>query len=375
MKTSIKKNYIIEGVLSIFILLLLFLMCNYPHMVTCVSLFFWLILAIVVILNIGIPRNKNFINNISCRYIIISLLSYFLVTFFLGLFTGFLKSVFSLSITSVIKNVLPMVVLIVSKEIVRYLLCKNTFDNKQLIIITCLYTFYEIIMNGYGSNLGSASQIFIFIFLICLPAIAKQTLCTYISARVGWLPTLIYVCAFELSIYILPIFPDLGNYLNSLFGLLFPYVVYRQIAKFVKYNEKADLNFKKQFYLLFLTPVFIILVVIVFLVSGIFNYKMIAIGSDSMNPVYYRGDAVIYEKVSPEQVKEKDILVFRNNGSIITHRVENIVVDGNQISFQTRGDNNDDVDKALVNSRDVYGVVKYVVKYIGYPTILLQEKF
>ena len=102
---------------------------------------------------------------------------------------------------------------------------------------------------------------------------------------------------------------------------------------------------------------------------------MIAIGSDSMNPIYYRGDAVIYKKVKPDEVKEKDILVFKNSGAIITHRVKKVVLDGNQIYFQTKGDNNEKADDELVNSNDIYGVVQYVVKYVGYPTILLQELF
>lgn len=375
MKKSTKRNYIIEIIISIFIVILLFLLTNHPHLMVRVSLFFWLILAVIMIIVNGIPRNKNFLNKISCRYVVISLLSYLLITMFLGVFTGFLKSIYSLSITSIIKNTFPMFILIVSKEIVRYLLCKNSSSNKQLFVITGIYIIYEIIMKGYGSSLDGVSQIFVFIFLICLPAIAKESLCTYITTKVSFLPTLIYVLAFELSMYVLPIIPDLGNYLNSLIGLIFPYIVYRQISKFVKYNTKPDLNFKKQLYLLFIVPIFIFLVMLVVLISGVFSYKMIAIGSDSMNPIYYRGDAVIYKKVKPDEVKEKDILVFKNGGAIITHRVKKVVLDGNQIYFQTKGDNNEKADDELVNSNDIYGVVQYVVKYVGYPTILLQELF
>ena len=102
---------------------------------------------------------------------------------------------------------------------------------------------------------------------------------------------------------------------------------------------------------------------------------MIAIGSDSMNPIYYRGDAIIYKEVKPGEVKEKDILVFKSGSAIITHRVKKIIIDDNKIYFQTKGDNNDTEDIELVSSNNIYGVVKYVVKYIGYPTILLQEVF
>ena len=111
----------------------------------------------------------------------------------------------------------------------------------------------------------------------------------------------------------------------------------------------------------------------IILISGIFSHKMIAIGSDSMNPVYYKGDAIIYKKIELDKIKEKDILVYNHNGTIITHRVKKIITEGNNIYFQTKGDNNDNIDEILIGSKDVYGVVKYIVKYLGYPTILLND--
>ena len=375
MKKSTKRNYIIEIFILIFIITLIFLSNTSPHLVMHVSLFFWLILAILIIIIGGVPRNKNYLNKISCRYVIISLLSYLLITTLLGVFTGFLKNVHSLTFLSIIKNIVPVMILLISKEIVRYLLCKNTSNNKELVVITILYILYEIVLKNCGNTLSGVLQWFTFISLVCLPAIARESLFTYMSTKISFLPTIIYVLAFELTVYVLPIFPDLGNYLNSLIGLMFPYIVYRQISKFVKYNTKSELNFKKHFNLLFLLPIIIFLIVIVILISGIFTYKMIAIGSDSMNPVYYRGDAVIYKKVEIDEIKEKDILVFDNNGAIITHRVKKVVMDGKKIYFQTKGDNNENVDAVLIESDDVYGVVQYVVKYIGYPTILLQELF
>ena len=102
---------------------------------------------------------------------------------------------------------------------------------------------------------------------------------------------------------------------------------------------------------------------------------MIAIGSDSMNPIYYKGDAVIYKKTEIKNIKEKDILVFNYNGTIITHRVKKIIIKNDRIYYQTIGDNNKNVDSVLIDSKDVLGTVKYIVKYIGNPTIWMQETF
>ena len=39
------------------------------------------------------------------------------------------------------------------------------------------------------------------------------------------------------------------------------------------------------------------------------------------------------------------------------------------------GDNNETVDANLVDEENVLGTVKYIVKYIGYPTVWLNERF
>ena len=114
------------------------------------------------------------------------------------------------------------------------------------------------------------------------------------------------------------------------------------------------------------------LIFIVALISGIFKYKMIAIGSDSMNPIYYRGDAIIYEKDT--DIKKGDILVFEYNNSIITHRVINIIEEDGTKYFQTKGDNNDNPDLNLTSAEDVLGKVRFIVKYIGFPTIWFSER-
>ena len=91
--------------------------------------------------------------------------------------------------------------------------------------------------------------------------------------------------------------------------------------------------------------------------------------SDSMNPVYYRGDAIIYYKERVEKINEGDILVFKSGNSIITHRVVSKVNDNGHYTFRTKGDNNNTEDKIKITEKDVLGTVKYIVKYIGYPTV------
>ena len=92
-----------------------------------------------------------------------------------------------------------------------------------------------------------------------------------------------------------------------------------------------------------------------------------------MEPIYYRGDAVILEKIDPDKIKVDDILVFKASGGIITHRVVEIVEENGTRIFHTKGDNNLTKDSIDITEENVKGIVKYVVKYAGYPTIIFNE--
>ena len=177
--------------------------------------------------------------------------------------------------------------------------------------------------------------------------------------------------------YVLPIFPNLGEYIYAVITIIMPFVIFGNISKLIKYNEKKDYNARTSLVYIITTPIILVSLVVIVLASGIFRYKMIAIGSDSMNPAYYRGDAVIYDqKIKIEDIKKGDILVFSVGDKLITHRVVEIrPYNNDNLRFITKGDNNDSIDNFVVTSKDVRGVVIYYVKMIGKPSIWLKEHF
>ena len=93
-----------------------------------------------------------------------------------------------------------------------------------------------------------------------------------------------------------------------------------------------------------------------------------------MSPVFNRGDGIIYENIKYiDNVEVGDILVFHNSGRIITHRVLGIVDSPNGRIYKTKGDNNNVKDDFYVKEIDSIGVVKYVIKYVGFPTVWFSE--
>lgn len=375
MKTKYKITSLIILIILILYLIVKYLVLQYNALLyTYFDLFFYFLCFLAIIKIYGIPRNKNYLTRISTRYIIILLLFYVLIIYLLGCFVGFLNNVYRHDLLGIIDNIWPLVSVILFREFIRFSIANQSRINKQpYIILTIAYIIIDIFNVYIISDLNSFYIIFNFVCLNVLPSIARHLILSYMTYNVSINISLIYSLVLEIGPMIVPIVPNLGNYLNAILYILVPFVTYLIIKKIVLYKEKAAL--KTRGYLIKLTsiPIIIFLLVIISLVSGIFNYKMIAIATDSMNPIYYRGDAIIYEKNT--DIHEGDILVFEYNSRVITHRVIDIIEDGNQLLYQTKGDNNNAADLNLVSEEDVLGKVKYIVKYIGYPTVLLSEIF
>ena len=334
----------------------------------------WFILFLILFIKNGFPKDNSYLKKIGIRYAIIYCFLYIIIAYCLSLFTGLSHSIYSHTIYNLFNNIFPVLIMVISREIIRYIICKKSNGNIiPLVLITLIFIIYDLTMASYYYDLSNAEQILIFICLEVFGISAKQALFTYLTYNISLVPTLIITIMMEIIWYIVPIIPNLGNYISSVLGVLMPYYLYLKTSKIVKYNEKQDLEKKKNN--IFLLPVLFIIFIMFFLISGIGKYKIIAIASNSMNPIYYKGDAIIYEKEKASNIKKGDILVFEYNKRIITHRVVNIIKIGKKTYFQTKGDNNKEADVELVIDTSVYGKVKYIVKYIGYPTVKLEEIF
>ena len=376
MKDSKRSIYLTEIFTIAYLLMTLFFVMKplgTSKYISYIEMFIWFILSLIIFIKNGFPKDNKYFKKLGIRYAIIYCLIYLIIIYCLGLFTGFSRTIYSHTIKNLFNNIFPILIMVTSREIIRYIICRKSNDNiLSLVAITAIFSIYDIIQVLGYYTLNSAEQIFIFFCLEICSTIAKQSLFTYITCKISLVPTIILSLVLELFIFIVPIFPNLGNYINSVLGILLPYFLYIKMRTMVKYSDKKEIkNNNGKIFLMF---IILIIIIIFILISGIGKYKMIAIGSNSMNPIYYRGDAVIYEKINASNIKKEDILVFNSNGKIITHRVVDIIKMGNKVYFQTKGDNNNSEDIELVKENLIYGRVKYIVKYIGYPTIIIQEK-
>ena len=252
---------------------------------------------------------------------------------------------------------------------------KKDINKTQIIILTLEYIILSIIISISGKDLSTLKRIFIVTSTIILPIIANESLCTYITYKVSYVPSLIFKLVIDLYIYFVLFLPTLGNYFLALIGITLPFIIFVQIRKNLKYKEKYSIYGKKSLIRGISTIMVVFIIIMVILISGVFKYQLIAIMTGSMSPVYNRGDAVFINKKDAKDIKVGEILAFNLGSGIVTHRVINIDEKNGAFTFTTKGDANDTADQFIITNENVIGTVDYVIKYAGFPTVWVTEAF
>lgn len=364
------------------IILLLFIICykviflnNYSSYSLLINVIFWILFTIVLYLSLGYTRDKNYYKKTSIQIVIIVLLFYFLINFLLGFILGFTRNIIDYKIIEVLKNVVPYIIIFSLMELSRYLILKKNIGKLPICILVIEYIVLSIFMAIDGKNLSSLEYIFIAISTFILPIAADELLCTYLTREISYIPSIIYKSSIQLYIYVFAILPVIGNYLISVFGIIFPFIIFIETRKALHYHDKYHEISKKRIKKILSTIFIVFFVIIISLITGLFKHELVAIMTNSMEPAYKRGDAVIITKKKAKDIKVGEVLAFDMGDGIVTHRVIKINKEGNSYTFITKGDANIFADKYEIKNKNVIGTVDYILKYSGYPTILVRELF
>lgn len=306
------------------------------------------------------------------QLILIIILVYLMLYVLQGLFFGYVKSPYSRTLIGLLTNIWSFVLIIIYQEYSRNVLVRST--NK---IIPCilfiileinLYTFFQI-----SDNITLFKQI----SSIILPAIASNILLTYLTRNSGVMSCLLYKIPIVLSNFLLPLFPDIDWFFIAVEQTILPFIVYIMIKNIN--DRKVDRNLRK-YQIKQKNKITIILIIILMLficfVAGLFKYKPVSVMSNSMFPIFKRGDMVVTEKISEKDINEiqkYDIIEYVLDNIIVMHRVIAIEKHGDEILFITKGDNNNNVDNRKVKPSQVKGIIKLRIPSLGYPSVWLNE--
>lgn len=376
MKKEFNKILILEIILLIFLLFNSFVFKIASMYVISGIMLPFLILMIVLQ---GFEKDNYRYKKDVLLNIIIFLLMYYFITYFLGLFSGFVKSSYSLSFINIIKNTFPVIALILISELMRYVLFNKTKRNLPCLIIGCLlFVMVDVNTMVHIYDVKTALGITKMICLVVFPSITKNIFLTYLTMKVGYKNGIIYRLITELSTYLLPIFPDFGEYINVLLKTVLPIAIMARLNNMFNYysvRKIKDSRYNSRKLVLYSVITFALLT-IVLLTSGLFTYQALTIGSGSMSPAIEKGDVIILKGMKNEEtrkIKKGDVLVYNHDNKIIVHRIIKKSNNGETISFKTKGDYNNAKDSWTVKQEDVIGIVKFRIRWIGMPTVALNE--
>lgn len=101
--------------------------------------------------------------------------------------------------------------------------------------------------------------------------------------------------------------------------------------------------------------------------DGIFGHKLFIVVSDSMKPKFSAGDIVITKKVETTSLKNGDVITFLiRDGSVVTHKIEDIEECEAGICFVTKGINSKSIDEERVVPQNVIGKYSLSIPKMGY---------
>ena len=364
----------------IYILISVYLQFNNLQLFNIINPIFYILFSIYIIYTmndsyIRVKSNKNFELKMLSLVIL-----YLIIFFFLGFFIGFTKTLYNQSFIGILKNIFPLIVPIIGVELIRCIIVnKNRRNNLVLISITILTILLEIKYNTLLANFENKELFFKYICSVLLPLIASSSLYTYLSSKASYKLPFIFRVIEKVVLLLLPITPNTDWFVQGSLGIIIPVLIYflfkyRYIKDEIEGTRRKNSEFSKVGFVLAIT-------VSSFLIAfmlGLFKYEPIAILSNSMLPTYSRGDAVVYEKMSDselQKLEKNSIIVYRIGNQYVAHRIIEVVKDNGVVSYRTMGDNNNAPDGRLVEVGQIKGVYVFSIKYIGFPSVWLNDYF
>ncbi len=340
-------------------------------------LIFLLIIVVMFKFFFGFEKDRHRYTKDIIFDCIIFLLIFFLLFYLSGLIISFARTDNYYNIKDFINIILPIILLIITKEFLRYqFLCKSEGSWLLIVTTTLLFVFIDISTTLYYNLHDSVYNAFIFLSLTVLPAVSTNIVASYIGMNVGYKPMILFRLVLELYLYLIPIVPNPNQYIMSIIRLLLPVLFCYRVYLFLKsdHDEEVERKQKKRRLEAYIVPALLV-ILLVYFTSGYFHYQAVAIASGSMTPAIRKGDVVIVEKIDDDydSLKEGQVIAFNYNGTVIVHRLVEKAKVLNDYYFYTKGDANEKRDNFVLTKDNIIGIVNIKIPYIGIPTVLINE--
>lgn len=339
---------------------------------------FWCGIALVVFFQPALRyksklRTRSFINSWSFIFALL----FICVQVLAGLVDGLGKSPYDHSVFGIAVNVFSVGVVLVGREFFRSYIMNNMAKNEKYIVFLSVSLFMTALafpvekyldLQGYESIVKFFAQFF-------LPEFSKNFLATYLVYLGGPTSSLIFLGVLNAFHWLSPILPDLQWITAASVGVLTPIFMFSTMQSMYEVESKKvhKREVEKEGLVSFIITI-LISVGIVWFAVGVFPVYPSVIVTGSMKPMISPGDVILVKKTTDiKEVQIGDVIHFKRDGIMISHRITDIVIKDGVPNYRTRGDNNNTEDIELVRPDQLKGEIIRVVPNIGWPTLLIKS--
>lgn len=364
-------NYIYEIILMVILFFALFVSKIFTKLVLAIILVMYMIFIYKFM-----KKRKTKSMHYKQVTILMTLLGivYLIAFYLMGLYFGYYKSIYTFGLKVISEYIIPLAAIIISTEIIRnIMIAKEDKISKILIFISMVILDIILYSNVYA--ITEFNGFLSMVGLTLFPSIACNLLYNYTSDKYGYMPVIVFRIITILYAYIMPIIPDVYIFFRCFLRMVYPYIIYLILettyskSKFSQaYKNKAKRNFETLLCI-------VVSVMFIMLISCKFKYGILVIGSGSMTGTINKGDAIIYEAYDNQEINEGDIIIFTKDDMQVVHRVIDIRLVNGEYRYYTKGDYNQEADDGHAEKSQIVGLVKFKIKYIGYPTLWLRDMF
>jgi len=107
-------------------------------------------------------------------------------------------------------------------------------------------------------------------------------------------------------------------------------------------------------------------------VPDFFGIKPFIVLTGSMEPAINGGDLIISKTVNPANLKVGNIISFKENSGVVTHRIDKITKNNDEIAFITKGDANNARDMNPISYSQVEGNYLFKIPKLGFLAMFMQ---
>ncbi len=382
MKESKIKLYLFEVILLVILFVALFVSNNMTQPI----LAFVLFLFMLWVYKAFIRKQKPSLYEKEIMFLLIGFGLVYVGSFYLLgiLFYDFNKQTELFGIKSLIQNIIPIIIIIVSSERIRNVLITQDggikINNKRTIDFSKFLTFISMVLidlivyRGVYNQSTLSGFLGLVGFIICA-SISCNLYYNYVSKRYGYKGIIGYRLITSLYAYIIPVIPNMYIYFRSFLRMTYPYIMYL-VLEYAYSKEKYAIAYKdKRNNIAHITAVLVVTALITMLISCQFRYGVIVVGSGSMTGAINYGDAAIFESYHGQKIEKGDVIVFYKDKLRLIHRVVDVQKVNGSVRYYTKGDANDYMDEDYRTISDLMGVYHFRIRFIGYPTLFINDLF